>query len=270
MTKMAILAIYLAFHIPPMGLPRSPQLAPVAPAVAHQDNAASAGAPLSARDKAILHADILMAQKQYQEAIAAYRECLRENPRDALLMNKLGIAYQQLGDAAEASRYYKKALKLDGRSVSAMNNLGTVEYGKKKYANAVKWYERALTVRTDMPAIYCNLGYAYFGGKKFPEAMSSFSHALALDPTVFDKHGISGTYVQQRSMDDPGLFYYYLARSFAAMGNAEQCAHYLKLSRDEGYKQFSSAQTDPTFAKVVSDPRVQQIFHPDTPPPDRD
>jgi tetratricopeptide (TPR) repeat protein len=271
MTNLAILAFFFAVHVPSMGLPQVQPTAPtVAPVAAHQDNVPPAAPPVSARDKAMLRADVLMARKQYQEAIAAYKDCLRENPRDALVLNKLGIAFQQLGDAAEATRYYKKALKVDAKSVSAMNNLGTIEYGKKKYANAVRWYEKALVVRTDMPAIYCNLGYAYFGGKKFPEAMSSFSRAVALDPSVFDKHGITGSYVQQRSMDDPGLFYYYLARTFAASGNAEQCAHYLKLSRDEGYAQFSNAQTDPTFAKVVGDPRVQRIFHPDTPPPDRD
>lgn len=270
MTQVAILAIFLALHISPVGLPPLRPVAHIALAPLHQESAPPAAAPLSARDRAMLHADILMAQKQYQEAIAAYKHCLLENPRDVLLMNKLGIAYQQLGDTGGAQRYYKNALKVDNKFVSAMNNLGTIEYGKKKYSKAVKWYQKALKVRADMATVYCNLGYAYFGDRKFPEAMSSFSRALELDPTVFEAHGGYGTYVQQRSMDDPGLFYYYLARSFAAMGNAEQCAHYLKLSRDEGYTQFSSAQTDPTFAKVARDPRFQQIFHPDTPPPDRD
>jgi hypothetical protein len=43
-------------------------------------------------------------------------------------------------------------------------------------------------------------------------------------------------------------------------GDAEHAAHYLKLSRDDGYKEFASAQTDPAFAKVIKDPRVQEVL----------
>ena len=60
----------------------------------------------------------------------------------------------------------------------------------------------------------------------------------------------------------PGLFYYMLAKTFAILGNAKSCAHYLKMSRDEGYKKYTEALKDPAFKTVLKDPRVQAILVP--------
>ncbi|MGA9593280.1 MAG: hypothetical protein WBS18_09295, partial [Candidatus Acidiferrales bacterium] len=59
---------------------------------------------------------------------------------------------------------------------------------------------------------------------------------------------------------DPGLFYYFVAKTYAGAGDAEEAAHFLKLARDDGYTGFLSAQTDPAFAKVIKDPRVQEVL----------
>jgi tetratricopeptide (TPR) repeat protein len=111
-----------------------------------------------------------------------------------------------------------------------------------------------------MAAVYSNLAYAYVEDKKFPEAMDAFKNALAIDPTVFDRKGGNGTVIQQRTATDPGLFYFFVAKSYAIAGDAERAARYLKLSRDDGYKEFATAQTDPAFAKVIKDPRVQEVL----------
>jgi hypothetical protein len=91
--------------------------------------------------------------------------------------------------------------------------------------------------------------------------MTSFGKALTLDPTVFDHKASGGTVVQQRSTPDPGLFYFFVAKSFAQKGDVEHAAHYLKLARDDGYANLLSAETDPAFAKVIKDPVVQEVLH---------
>ena len=83
-----------------------------------------------------------------------------------------------------------------------------MEYEKKRYGKAIKYYKKALALRADMATIYSNLGYAYFANKEYPEAMDTFRKALALDPTIFDRRGGTGTIIQQRSTTDPGLFYF--------------------------------------------------------------
>jgi tetratricopeptide (TPR) repeat protein len=229
---------------------------------AAQDTPHPASTSMSPREVAEMRADILMARKEFEDAVRAYEALLATYPKDSELLNKTGIAFQQQGFSTSAEHYYKLAVKYDKDYVSAINNVGTVEYERKKYARAVKWYERAINVHPDMATLYSNLGYAYFADKKYPEAMGAFVKAIQLDPEIFQRRGGSGALVQQRSVPDPGMFYFYMARSYGQMGNAERCAHYLKMSRDDGYQQYTAATSDPAFSKVIQDPQVKEILNP--------
>lgn len=207
-----------------------------------------------------LRGDVLMARKEYREAIETYGVLVKDMPRNAVLLNKLGVAYQQLDELGRAEHYYKKSLKSDKTYASAANNLGTVAYEKKHFSKAIRDYQHAVALRADMSTIYSNLGYAYFGNEQYPEAIGAFQKALVLDPDVFNHHDGYGSLVQQRSTTDPGLFYFLIAKTYAEAGNAVQAAHYLKLARDEGYANFLSAETDPGFAKVIKDTVVKEVL----------
>ncbi|HXW55181.1 MAG TPA: tetratricopeptide repeat protein [Candidatus Cybelea sp.] len=223
-------------------------------------SASTAAEKLSPRQSAELRADILMARKEFVDAIRAYDEILKSDPKNAQILNKVGIAYEELPDLGRAERYFKKAMREDKTFASAINNLGTVEYMKKRYGKAADYYKKALELHTEMGAIYVNLGYAYLEDKKYPEAMTAFGNALKVDPSVFERKEGGGTIVQQRSTSDPGLFYFFIAKNYALAGDAEHAAHYLKMARDDGYKEFASAAKDPSFSKVIKDPRVQEVL----------
>lgn len=215
-----------------------------------------AAPPLTAE----MRGDILVARKDYLLAARTYEEILQKDPRNAPLLNKIGICYQQLGDADRARRYYQKAAKADKKYASAINNLGTLDYMEKRYGKAIKSFKRALVLQGEQAGVYSNLGYAYCGTKDFRRAQEAFSKALALDPQVFDGKGGTGPIVQQRPAGDLGALYFTVARSYAKAGDAEHAARYLKMSRDDGYKGFRSAQKDPDFARVIGDPRVQEAL----------
>jgi tetratricopeptide (TPR) repeat protein len=224
----------------------------------------STAPPLSSmtpREVAEMRGDIFMARKDYSAAVGEYEQILATEPKNAAVYNKVGVAYQQLGDLLRAERAYKRAMHADKNFASAVNNCGTVEYEKKHFGKAIGYYKKGIELHGDTATIYSNLGYAYFANKEYPQAMDSFQKALALDPTIFDRRGQGGTVVQQRSTPDPGLFYFFVAKTYAQAGDAERAAHYLKLARDDGYTQFLSAQTDPAFAKVIKDPIVQEVLH---------
>lgn len=234
------------------------------PSSANSANSVPAPKPfssLSPREAAEMRADILMARKEYSDAAGAYLQILISDPKNAQIMNKIGVAYQQLGDLDRSERFYKRAMHADKKFASAANNCGTIEYEKKHYSKAISFYSKALSLHSDLPTVYSNLGYAYFADKQFPQAMESFQKALALDPTIFDRRGLGGTIVQQRTTTDPGLFYFFVAKTYAQAGDVERAAHFLKLARDDGYPGFLSAQTDPAFAKVIKDPALQEVLH---------
>ena|SRR5215469_6944167 len=216
---------------------------------------------LTPRQAAEMKGDVFMARKEFGEAAIAYEAILESEPKNAQLLNKVAIAYQELGNLNRCERYYRKSIKADKNFASPINNLGTVEYEKKHYSKAIVLYKKALVLKMETSTIYSNLGYAYFANKQYPEAMDTFDKALAIDPQLFERKSGYGTIIQQRTTTDPGLFNFFVAKSYAALGDAERVAHFLRLARDDGYKNFLSAETDPAFAKVIKDPRVQEVLH---------
>ncbi|HXO06205.1 MAG TPA: tetratricopeptide repeat protein [Candidatus Sulfotelmatobacter sp.] len=233
------------------------------PAQASENSSAGSSA-MTPRQLAEMQGDIMIARKEYASAIGAYAKVLEVDPKSAQVLNKVGVAFQQLGDLNRAERFYKKAVHADKNFSSAINNYGTVEYEKKHFGKAITLYKKALEYHSEMATLYSNLGYAYFGNKEYPQAMNTFAQALAIDPGIFERKGTGGSVIQQRTASDPGLFYFFVAKTYAQHGDAERAAHYLKMARDDGYNNFLSAQTDVAFARVIKDPRVQEVLQ--TPP----
>jgi tetratricopeptide (TPR) repeat protein len=239
---------------------------------ANSDQGVSSGNPSSAspqadtpavaaKKKAVLRADILMARKEYAAAIDLYLEILKDYPHDAELLNKTGVAYQELGGLDSATAYYKRSEKYNKKLANPVNNLGTLEYSLKHYSKAVNYYKRAISLGAEEATVYGNLGYAYYSEKKFDLAMDAFNKALSIDPSVFENHGgTGGTTMQERSAPDPGMLNFFLAKSYAKTGDAARTAHFLKLARDYGYKDLLSAKKDPGFALVIKDSRVVDVL----------
>lgn len=207
--------------------------------------------------------DLYMVRKQYREAADLYKKLSDQQPRNAVYLNKLGIALHQQLALGMALKYYERAVKMDPHYADAENNVGTIWYQRKKYGKAIKAYEKAIEMRDDMAVLYTNLGYAYFGDKKYQEAIASFRQALTLDPQVFDRTGSrNGSILQDRGVEDHGKFYYMLAKSYAQAGDLERCLRYLRRAKDEGYKQISDIQKDPAFAAALKHPAIQEILAP--------
>jgi len=261
MRRLTLFTIYLVFFVPFVSFAQQPDNSQPAA----QASPAQTSSTMTPREAAEMRADIMIARKQYSEGLAAYEKIIKEEPKNAPLLNKAGVAAQQLGNFKLADRYYKKAMAADKNFPSPINNLGTVEYEKKHYAKAIALYRKASAMGGDTAAILSNLGYAYFADKQYSEAMESFGKALAIDPGIFDHKGGVGPLIQQRSSTDPGMFYFYLAKTYAQMKDVERAAHYLKMARDNGYKDYLTAQTDPAFVNVIKDPRVQEVLQ--TQPP---
>jgi tetratricopeptide (TPR) repeat protein len=228
----SLLVLWLAFQAP----------AATAPVAGTSPQAIAAGNPTLTDE---VRGDIMMARKMFRDAIDFYRPGAGKN---AVLSNKVGIAYHQLGDLDNAKRYYERAIKLDRLYAEAHNNLGTVHYANRSYGNATKSYERALALTPNAATVWTNLGTAQFARKKYAEAVRSYQYALELDPDVFDRRGSNGVLLQERSVEEKALFYYTLAKTYAQAGDAERMLRYVRFALENGFKQRKKFLEEPEFA----------------------
>jgi len=216
--------------------------------------------PLSPRELKLERAKIFLATKRYEASIQEYQELLKSEPRNALYLNMIGINYLNLSNFGQAKKYFQRSAKADKKYSSPVNNLGMVWYQQKNYKKAIREYRRAIVIDPGQSGAYGNLGFAYYNTKKFPQAAEAFRKALEIDPHAFERNARVGTMMQDRSVSNRGMFYYMMAREYAQLGNAEQCAEYLRRAFDEGYPEFAKAKTDSAFAKVLTDPGVQEVL----------
>jgi tetratricopeptide (TPR) repeat protein len=199
----------------------------------------------------------MMARKLYKDAIDFYK---RGANKSAVMANKAGIAYHQLGDLENAKKFYEKAIKLDRKYPEAHNNLGTIQYARKSYGSAIKSYQRALELTPNSASVWSNLGTVYFAQKKYDEAVRSYQYAMKLDPEVFDRRGSNGVLLQERSVDEKALFYYTLAKSYAQQGDVEHTLRYMRFALENGFRERDRFTQDPSFATMQENETFREIL----------
>jgi tetratricopeptide (TPR) repeat protein len=205
--------------------------------------------------------ELYMVRKYYAEAVGVYRQLTELEPRNALFRNKLGIAYHQMQDLNAARREYRRAVEINPEYAQAINNLASVEYARKRFRNAIFTYLRALELTPGDAVIYSNLGTAYFAQEEYDFAMQSFRYALLLDPEIFRRSGRVGTIVQQRSDQNPAVFNFYMAKTYATTGNVDETLQYLLKAWEEGYPDLlKTVLEEEVFAFLAVDPRFEQML----------
>ncbi len=205
-------------------------------------------------------ADLNMVRKYYPEAAALYRQLTERQPRNALYHNKLGIAYHQMQNLDQAKRAYRRAIEINPQYAQAINNLGAVEYAQKIYRAAILTYLKALQLTPNDAVIYSNLGTAYFAYEEFEYAVSSYRYALLLEPNIFNQSGRLGTIVQQRDEKNSAFFNFYLAKSYASIGDAENTVQYLRKAWEEGFSGILEAiREDTAFEFLAGDQRFLDL-----------
>lgn len=201
-------------------------------------------------------ADIYMARKMYREAIDQYKKA----PETAVVLNKLGIAYHQLNDPAQAERYYKRAIKSNPKYPEAVNNLGTVYYWKKSYRKAVNQYKKALKLSPESASVYSNLGTAHFARKHYEKAAEAYHTALKLDPDVFEHKSSFGVLLRETKVEERAKFQYYLAKTYAQTGALERALQSIRKALESGFKDKKKFLEEPEFEKLRELPEFKELM----------
>jgi tetratricopeptide (TPR) repeat protein len=204
--------------------------------------------------------DIFMAKKNFREAVEMYQEGAAGN---AVLQNKLGIAYQQLNQPDNALKAYARAVKLKPDYMEALNNIGTVYYARKSYRRAISAYNRALKTVPGEPrgaVVYENMGRAWFNRKDYEKARECLQTALRLDPEVFQHHGDVGQILEETSIEERARYHFYLAKIYATAGRNDLALQYLRKALEEGFKGKKTLDAEPDFATLKALPEFKELL----------
>ncbi|MGO8786089.1 MAG: tetratricopeptide repeat protein [Terriglobia bacterium] len=204
-------------------------------------------------------ADIFMARKNYADAVDYYYRSLKESSfKNPVVWNKMGIAYQVQNKFHSAQKAYSNATHVNHDFAEAWNNIGTLYFMEKKYAKSVKYYQRAIALGGQNASFHMNLGTSYYHLKKFDEAVQEYRTALGIDPKVMTQLSSTGTVIHASGADVE--FYYYLAKAYASIGDADEAVRYLRRALEDGFKDQKRIDEDPDFKKISQHPAFVELM----------
>ena len=145
-----------------------------------------AASQLQAADAASVVATLnqLIAQQQFDAAIAIGETACELEPDNAMLLFHFGLALQLTERHADAIPVYRRALAIDPDMSNLRNNLAAALLRcDRSSAEAIGLLERALEVTPDDANSWINLSTAQLAAKHLDAALAAGERALALEPT---------------------------------------------------------------------------------------
>ena len=120
--------------------------------------------------------------KRYEEAIKAYEEAVKINPKyDKAWYNK-GFCLGELKRYEEAIKAFEKTIELNPKYDKAWYNKGNV-FGKlKRYEEAIEAYEKAIEINPKNDKAWVNKGVYLAKDKRYKEAIKAYKKAIKINP----------------------------------------------------------------------------------------
>ncbi len=142
-------------------------------------------------------------QGKFDEAIAAFKDVLKEKPDFAEGYFNLGMAYLRKGDVDPAQEKIEKAIELKPDFIEGYFGLGQVYIEKKDEEKATEVFQKAIDIRPNDAKIYLNLGVLYFGLNKDDLALENLNKAKELDSLLPDTYYQLGLlYFKQGALEE--------------------------------------------------------------------
>jgi tetratricopeptide (TPR) repeat protein len=135
----------------------------------------------------------LQDNRQYTEAVPAWKVAAAKDPTDPRPYNNLGVALAATGKTSEAIDEYKKSLALNNDSSQTHNNLGSALAEAGKLDEAQAEIEKAIELNPDNGSAHINMGHIFevMGGHR-QEAIEELTKGIELAPKSSDGHNIYG------------------------------------------------------------------------------
>ncbi len=155
--------------------------------------------------------------KQYNQAVHAYREAIRNQAEYDEAWHKLGVAYASLKEYDHAIHAYRDALRIRKENAEAWYDLGNTYHELKQHAHAIHAYREALRIQPENPGAWYSLGITYDDLNLHGEAAEAYQQTVRIQPENADawynlgvnyallgeRGKIRGVYHALRKLDPP-------------------------------------------------------------------
>jgi predicted O-linked N-acetylglucosamine transferase (SPINDLY family) len=129
---------------------------------------------------------------QFAQAEVIYRQILAENPRDADVLQLLGLTCLQMGRADEALSLLDRAVQLNDSAPDGRCSRGTILIALNRHAEAAVEFLRALDLKPDYFEAAWRLGDALFAAGQFDGSLAAFRRGVELCHTAGEIHANLG------------------------------------------------------------------------------
>jgi tetratricopeptide (TPR) repeat protein len=109
-----------------------------------------------------------------EQAMAAYQEALKEDPKRADAMRRLAALYDRQGKFAESEALYRKALALTPNDADLHNSMGYSYYVQSRFTEAERSLRQAIVLNPDHQKAHVNLGLVLAHADRVDEALTEF------------------------------------------------------------------------------------------------
>ncbi len=126
-------------------------------------------------------ATIYERQKDFDRAESLFKEVLKENPKNAVVLNYIGYMLADRGiRLEEAVKYVEEALALDPNNGAYLDSLGWAFYKLNDLEKAETYLLKAAEIVRNDPVIHDHLGDLYFKTGNLQKALDSWNKSVSV------------------------------------------------------------------------------------------
>jgi tetratricopeptide (TPR) repeat protein len=129
-------------------------------------------------------AEVYRQEGNYQAALKEFKQALKIQPNDPVLLNNLGITFASMNEYDEAVSTFQKLVTAHPDFAEGYFNLGNLYLETQRYDAAMDAYRAALKVNPRCVECYVNVGRLNEATGKTQEAIQSYEEALKINPSL--------------------------------------------------------------------------------------
>lgn len=129
-------------------------------------------------------------QKNYQEAIKAFKKAIKFNENFVVAYSNLGYTYMALKEWDKAIENFRVIFNYPGIMAPhyVHNAIGWAYYEKNEFRKSIEELKKAIELKNNYAIAYYNLGLSLLGLENFDQAFIEFKNAVKYLPELVQAH----------------------------------------------------------------------------------